>query len=93
MGRTLILKIDNVDSMLAHSLSALRSSWLNHVSTSSRYIEQNVRHFEKMHAFVIDPSGCALFHTYYFNLYKNLHIQNDKNKYKTHVIRIVMVIN
>jgi hypothetical protein len=61
--------------MLSHQKKPLfLGSQLNLVSTSSMYLEQNVKHSSATYASAIEPSSRSLFLTYHFKVYNRLSI-------------------
>ena len=79
MDRIVCLNMDSISLSSSHSWSTLRSTQLNLVLISSKYIQQNVTHSVAMYAFAINPSNCALLRTYFFKIHKNLKIKINFN--------------
>lgn len=62
------LKTDTSPTCKSSSRYGFLPGRLNLVSTSSKYLEQNVMHSSTIYASAIDPSGLAVFRTYRFNV-------------------------
>ena len=83
IGRACCEKIDKRPRACSSQLSSFLSTREKRVSIPRRYIEQNVKASFTVYASAIEPSGLALFLTYFFNVPRFLNKQEyyeNKNK-------------